>query len=457
MASSLHASGPAPRRASGRPADRGAGMTRGIRRALGGVAALALLVGVAVWRAHSWAEVTLERHRRALDADLVALRAVSRSRPALLEPASAGNAYDAYAPAITALTAPATGGGAGAGFRFPRAGHYLEVLDVHRADLARWDGALKCTCEAPPPPALGGPVVPALHAQSTSDAVTLQQNAVAEWVGTGRSDDALAAALRVIVLGADVRRSLGFLATQVGLSSEARGREMLSTVLRDGAPSAAALARAARVLEGLDAHRVSLEERLLAEAAFDRGARIASAEGTEPRSIVRDPLRGWRWLWSQRIFHATALDEGEVLRARTRTLLSRPLSTWRETSADVQNLFAGSEHPEFVAWATGSSEAWTFRAEARERMVAALDTVALAVARWVAERGSAPTALSDLAPVYLRVLPVCPASGEPLRYSTAPLRIWSIGGDGKDDGGRAAPVSADLDADGDFVRDLRMR
>jgi|GEM_PF-5668514 len=428
-------------------------MKRGMRSVLLGVAGFGVLVGVAVWRARAWADDTIERHSRELDADLVALRAVPRTRPALLDPALPGNAYDVYAPAIAALTTSATGGGVG--FTFPKPGRYLEVLDAHRVDLERWDEALQMACEAPLPSALGGPPVPALAVQSTLDAVTLQRSGVGEWLAAGRAEDALVAALRVIVLGADVRRALGIHATSVGMSNEARGREMLGIVLRDGAPSAVALARAARVLDGLQARRASLGDRLLADAAFVRGARIAMAGGAEPSSRVRDPLRGWHWLWSQRIYWATALDEGEALRKRTLVVYGRRASTWRGTCADVRAMFQSAEHPELIA--AGSFETWMFRTEALERMGATLDRVALAVARHAAEHADAPAALADLVPAYLPSIPVCPASGEALRYSASPLRVWSIGGDGKDDGGHAVPGGSDLDAGGDFVRDVAPR
>jgi len=428
-------------------------MTRGARRALLAVGALVLLVGVAVWRAHAGADATIERHRRELAVDLALLAAVPRTRPALLEPGLPGNAYDVYAPVIAALTAPGAGGGAG--FQFPKPGRYLEVLDAHRADLTRWDEALRMACEAPLPPVLGGPPVPALRSQATLDVVTLQRNGVGEWLAAGRSEDALAAALRVIVLGADVRRSLGVHASMGGMSNEARGREMLGIVLRDGMLSADALARAARVLDALDAHRASLGDRLLAEAPFARGARIAMAGGEKPSSSVRDPLRGWRWLWSRRIFYATALDEGEALRQRTLVAYGRPLSAWRSTCAEVLAMFENSEHPELSGWGVGSTEAWTVKMEARERMIGTLHRVAVAVARFVAERARAPASLADLVPAYLPSIPICPASGEPLRWSAAALRLWSIGGDGKDDGGSPALGDVDLDVSGDFVLEIR--
>jgi hypothetical protein len=63
--------------------------------------------------------------------------------------------------------------------------------------------------------------------------------------------------------------------------------------------------------------------------------------------------------------------------------------------------------------------------------------VALALAWYQAEKGEFPAKLEDLTPRYLVKVPSCPFTGIALGYS--PGKVWSIGFDGKDDGGK--PIS----------------
>jgi hypothetical protein len=94
---------------------------------------------------------------------------------------------------------------------------------------------------------------------------------------------------------------------------------------------------------------------------------------------------------------------------------------------------------------------------------------ALALRAFRAENGKYPTALDELAPRYLKEIPADPfGGGEKLRYKRTANSyvLWSIGPDGKDDGGRPIPPKAkvklsawekprlpfiDVDSKGDYV------
>jgi hypothetical protein len=72
--------------------------------------------------------------------------------------------------------------------------------------------------------------------------------------------------------------------------------------------------------------------------------------------------------------------------------------------------------------------------EARNRLTVA----ALAVERYSLARGGLPKSLEELKPGFLDELPVDPMSGSAVRYRVGPTGgavIWSVGIDGKDDGG----------------------
>ncbi len=93
-----------------------------------------------------------------------------------------------------------------------------------------------------------------------------------------------------------------------------------------------------------------------------------------------------------------------------------------------------------------------YQRAAELNMHTALLRAAVAIARHRAELGRFPESLAALVPAYLPSIPRCPYSGEPLRYAEG--RVWSIGGDGDDDGGVDQLESDAIEADGDVVYTL---
>lgn len=79
----------------------------------------------------------------------------------------------------------------------------------------------------------------------------------------------------------------------------------------------------------------------------------------------------------------------------------------------------------------------TLKAAAAET-IARLATTACALERFHLAHGEFPTTLAELAPQYIAVVPVDYMTGEPLHYQRTDdglFRLWSVGNDGKDDGG----------------------
>ena len=88
-----------------------------------------------------------------------------------------------------------------------------------------------------------------------------------------------------------------------------------------------------------------------------------------------------------------------------------------------------------------------------------LARVAAAVAWYEAERKEYPKQLADLVPKYLPKVPDDPYTGLPLRYrvENGGATVYVLGGDRKDDGGRAIPEGDGMDADGDVVWSVKRR
>lgn len=100
-----------------------------------------------------------------------------------------------------------------------------------------------------------------------------------------------------------------------------------------------------------------------------------------------------------------------------------------------------------VAFGTKSWQVRFRSTIARQRLLA----TELAIrAHWL-EKGTRPKALADLVPEYLTSIPEDPFSAQPLLYRPGEkgYRLYSVGPDGRDDGGLLVPKK-DLEIKGDF-------
>ncbi len=73
----------------------------------------------------------------------------------------------------------------------------------------------------------------------------------------------------------------------------------------------------------------------------------------------------------------------------------------------------------------------------------------LALRRYERQQGRFPDSLDALVPDFLDAIPLDPFDGKPLRYDAALKRIWSVGADGRDEGGK--PPRRSNDRYGDIV------
>ncbi|HZM02897.1 MAG TPA: hypothetical protein VFC44_07720 [Candidatus Saccharimonadales bacterium] len=79
--------------------------------------------------------------------------------------------------------------------------------------------------------------------------------------------------------------------------------------------------------------------------------------------------------------------------------------------------------------------------EASTQVSVQLAITALAIERFRLERGRLPDELKDLVPQYIDTIPTDPFDGALIRYQRLirGYKIYSVGADGHDDGGREAP------------------
>lgn len=423
------------------------------RWVLGLIAATLVLLGATVWLAHRHADAIVARARTRLDADLATLAAVPRTRPPLRTPTLPGDAFDEVDAAVAELLRPDPALGSATSFRFPPLGGFAAYLDARRGGLERLRASERRAYAAPPPWALDGPAGPRLHRQDVTDAQSVTHNAAAEYLAAGRADDALRCALPWIVLGADEQRSLGFPWVSSGIARSSRARSVLRDVLAHAQPGAAALAEAAEVLDGLEAHAPAWADVLLAEQCAIRRTRLELvASPGERSSSVRAPVGGARWLWSERLFQAALLEEELAYDDACLPPLRTPSGGWAAARRAIEEAGASSSDPMASFGTRGTVALVDFAA--RLRTDHPLDRVAVALAWYRAERGVLPATLGDLVPRHLASVPTCPETGLPLRYDRTRGLVWAPGYDGDDDGGRPRPDVYDLAVDGDEVRAL---
>lgn len=84
-----------------------------------------------------------------------------------------------------------------------------------------------------------------------------------------------------------------------------------------------------------------------------------------------------------------------------------------------------------------------YRAQARQSIA----RTAIAIERYRRSHGQTPKTLDELVPEFLDQLPVDPFDGAPLRYHSdaAGYKVYSIGPDGIDQGGKAVETGMELD------------
>jgi hypothetical protein len=202
----------------------------------------------------------------------------------------------------------------------------------------------------------------------------------------------------------------------------------------------------AQILESiLASHTLGATELERLCGAFDKLDRMRPAvrEELEIR-LMMEPMEmkgdrnckpGWKSLFSYRLHRAVSLSQYSEVKGRLDEIFNLPPEQRANEAMrrKEQTEKPGTGH-EAMAWDKVSAVCYQ---DIFTTLNFTLMRVALALAWHQAEKGRFPEKLDDLAPRYLQKVPSCPFTDTALGY--APGKVWSIGFDGKDDGGR--PIS----------------
>lgn len=428
---------------------------RMLRLALWIVVPLVLLCAVGYWNAQRVAEATLERHRAKFEQERRDISGKVRSRPALLEPVAQGTSEEVVERFVRAVELVPE-----------EERSRLQVLVPDEQGAASPEDQDRILAAHPEPLRILATI---LHVPSTTPAAPLDRVDKAtsvlvaprqvggQWVvahlrrsvaRTGRPEQAraLRGVAELVTLAADFERRGTMIALLAGSHLQGIALLQLPAAFAMGPVGGEEARTLARVLDDLEAVRSPLSEVAAFERANLRG--LFSVKTMDIDQGLRNV--GWRHLWSGKVFRAEAMDELDVG-------MDRLLEIWKTAPTDPRRAIE-----DLRRWPDGVSNPlvrlglspWgiTLRRTIQRDAVWRVGRTALAVAQYAAEQGAAPASLASLVPTYLPVAPTDPWDGQPLRYEAGPsARIWSIGRDGKDDGGAPTSDPDDESQPGDFV------
>jgi hypothetical protein len=266
-----------------------------------------------------------------------------------------------------------------------------------------------------------------------------------------------AAALESILLGMsvahDTGRGGGVTQFLNQIICESTGSYRMKLMLENHSFQAPDLKTFAEKLDHLWTRRPKLADALRVDGILDRRSLIniefmgsdAPAVLYEDRAVLRG--RSWRYLFSRRLASAGALDELEQRSHEDVRLASLPPTLQAEALADVATRQGVRENP-VVGTLAAAMEA-ICRSDFSHQMEWMLMRTAVAIAWFEAEHGKSPGSLADLVPKYLPGIPSCIRTGKPLEYRDG--KVWWVGRDGIDEGGKPGLNNDVLDDKGDVV------
>lgn len=304
------------------------------------------------------------------------------------------------------------------------------------APLALVRQALKLPIVVPPKRGLRAPSPPYSKLRMLAR-VVLQESAV--FAADGKLDRAVSGALDVVEMGAALQNGSNRIGMLVGLAIEAMGRGDIAR--RHSELSATQALAAARRLQSIEARRPGY-------AALQQ--EVMWNNLSEMRALTSDP--GWRKTLdgapgtfalfkgereraslrkiSDRQIESNFVAASRAIIAQSRLPYSPQLPAVPDPADAMSTLFVGADTSLGVTRSRVNYE----RNSAAHRML----MVELALQSFVKSHNKYPQQLSELAPKYLKAVPRDPfAPTSPLRYkqSLGNFLLYSVGPDGKDDGG----------------------
>lgn len=438
------------------------------RQAAGILAVLVLLLGIPGGCYWSWladADAILDRGEREWAEAIARVRAADDARPALFAPEEPGNAWEIYTSALNAFKAlPGSDRDKSPTHRGPPAPPDLAefepvferckpILEELRRALRRprvnpdlrYEEDLEMSL-----PLLG----PALGAAKFfSDGIALRRQ-------QGRWKEALELSVLLAGLGADLEHKGPTIASLLRVVVEDTTFRRLRESLESHSFDAGDLEWAGTALERLESGRRDILEEFRVDAAvhalpglvkIGRGRVAPGSLGNRGLYPAQLPWKGRaRYGFSNPIMAASALSDWKVFMRELEADRASSLRVRRNTAIAVVDRLVARGNPLTAAILPDIVRSFEFRLGSVTRN--RLARISLALARHHAERGSYPVTLAEMAPRYLPAEPLDPMTDAPFRYSAAPDRatVYSLGGDGDDDGGRPAAEER-IAEDGDIV------
>jgi len=415
---------------------------------------MAVLAGFAFWDAQRRATEVFDRHRLEVAAILVEIRVRDSEFAPIREPRASETGWTLYTAALDAADAvPAADTEQITESNGPTDPEVLDALFVKHAGVT---ALLRKTLTA-------GDFTPAYRYE---EGLSMELPYVSKAIGAskylaaaaarrhalGRDGEALDLTLPIVQVGHMTARGGSVVNHLVGLVCEDIARESVRAVLSSHSLAAADLARFAADLDAFSKARPSLTDAFrMEDVATRQTLHQLDQLGTDSAAFSNSGIaagRSWKFLFSRRLAYANGLGEMERFYGALREELDR-LPPYEAIASAEKRAREAVHRKNPLAELLLPSVKGAVKREAVARMHWTLMRVAVAIAWYEAEKATVPTALSDLVPRHLVKVPECPYTGKPFGYGAG--KVWSVGGDGVDDGGKPLADEDNEDSPGDVV------
>lgn len=394
-----------------------------------------LLPALIVGDVHRRAAATLNRCRKEGKAKWAILTARSPERPVVLGEPEDGNAMDFYRQGflgLDRLTADEKESipeidGTWEEHRVPDDQILRAIYEKYEPELNLLQrGARQRSVDPayPPDPDLKMPEI-----GKSFVALRFLQGGMGLYHRLGNDLEAVELGLIGMALSQDMGRRSFVLGSMVQSSMEEQIHDSFRAILAEHQLGADALTSLARRLEALEKARPDLAEGIDWEEGYVLNV-LCDPRYPNPKSWTL-PKPTWRHLYSEAVMRAQAVNLLSEWLSIHRRARSKSVPERARAKQEALSLLERSNNE--LARSSFAPYDTVFKVESRSLLEYRLCRVAVALARYEVDQGRFPSTLEELVPRYLSQIPKCPVSEIGLRY--APGKVWSVGKDGKDDGG----------------------
>lgn len=339
------------------------------------------------------------------------------TRPALITPSRDGDAWECYA----------------------------SVLRLSRAFPGKWSWPIPPAEEHDRLLALSRPLVEGIHEALSREMFTFPHHSELEaraecdellavihltlgillriaegYHARGMDHEALATLGLILGMSMDWRLDTGSGITAALWSQtvELRAMDSWRRILAEHALTASELKEAAAQIDRMCSSRSPLHMNVTAHGILWRH-RLVDWEKEGRGDFPYGESPSWRSAFSARLGRASALSRIESVWKRLGGLVRLPSHQWVKALETISEQ-EGSEGVEKPL----DDIRQAYKGEVESMRGGILLRVAMAIARYEAQRGALPKSLEDVSPHYLKTVPLCPHGGEPLDYKVG--SVWCV-------------------------------